>query len=422
MRDADCDLCRRQFLGLSLGGSLALALSGLARAEDDGGDAPGRGQADRCIVLYMAGGMSQTDTFDPKPGTKNSGPLSAIKTRAKGLELSELLPGLAEQAHHLAVIRSMATKEGAHERARYLLHTGYIPSGTVKHPDLGALIAQGSAHDTDLPPYVAISGGGEGAGAAGVRYAPFRVGNATQPVENLTYPKGVDSRRWKKRRKLLEAIEKQFVKSHPGDETAGHQSVYIQADRLMHADEVKAFDLSGESSELRAKYGQNPFGQGCLMARRLVEAGVKVAEVQLGGWDTHEDNFTRNRQLAGTLDAGFSTLLADLEERELLKKTLVVLITEFGRTPRINGREGRDHWAMGWSTALAGGSIRGGRAIGATNGDGTKVAERPITAPDLHRSVFHALGLDPDKTNFTPNGRPIRAVDQAGKVIRELFA
>ena len=185
---------------------------------------------------------------------------------------------------------------------------------------------------------------------------------------------------------------------------------------------MKAFDLSEESATLRAKYGQDPFGQGCLMARRLVEAGVKVAEVQLGGWDTHEDNFNRLRQLGGTLDAGFSTLLADLAERDLLEKTLVVLMTEFGRTPRINPRDGRDHWAMGWSTVLAGGSIKGGQAIGATNKDGTQVVQRPLQAQDLHRSVFHALGLDCDKTNFTRNGRPIRAVDKSGKLIKELFA
>lgn len=419
------DLQRRELLRLGLGSGLALALSGRVFAQEDADTArgaKGEGGASHCVVLYMAGGMSQTDTFDPKPGTKNGGPLKGIKTAAEGLVFSELLPGLAEQAGRLAVIRSMATREGAHERARYLLHTGYVPSGTVRHPDLGALIAQGT-HDAsfDLPAYVSISGGGLGSGELGVKFSPFSVADPTRPVENMSYAQGVDGKRWQRRRKLLEAIEKQFTKQHPGDETKGHTEIYTQADRMMHSARIKAFDLSEESKALRDAYGRNRFGQGCLMARRLVQAGVKVTEVQLGGWDTHQDNFTKNRQNAGMLDAGFATLLRDLADQGLLKKTLVVLLTEFGRTPTVNADDGRDHWAMGWSVALAGGPIRGGRAIGATNADGSAIAKRPITAQDLHRSVFHALGLDANQTNFTRNGRPIRAVDKSGKVIPELF-
>lgn len=427
--DDHCELCaldRRGFLRLSLGGTLGLAMSGglPALADDDTSTkVPGRGQAKACIVLYMAGGMSQTDTFDPKPGTMNAGPLKAIKTATKGVQFSELLPRLAGQSNHLAVLRSMATREGAHDRARYLLHTGYAPSGTVRHPDLGALIAQ-ARHDANLamPAYVHVNGTAIGSGFIGVDYAPFSVANPTQPVKNLGYPKKVDAKRWDRRRQLLKAIEKRFKRDHPGEETSGHTKVYARADRLMHSPNVKAFDLSKESKQLRDAYGNNRFGQGCLMARRLVQAGVKVVEVQLGGWDTHRDNFTANRRLCGILDAGFATLLKDLKDKKLLDKTAVLLTTEFGRTPKINQNEGRDHWAMGWSSVLAGASIKGGRVVGGTSHDGTRVAKRPIAAQDVMASVFHTLGLDASKTNYTRNGRPLRAVDKKGKVIPELFS
>jgi uncharacterized protein (DUF1501 family) len=414
---------RRELLKLGLGGSLAFALAGSELFAQDERERPrGGGAAQHCIILYMAGGMSQTDTFDPKPKSKNAGPLGAIKTAAKGLVLSELLPGLADQAKHLAVIRSMATREGAHDRARYLLHTGYAPSGTVRHPDLGALVSQATFDPKrDLPAYVAIAGSTIGAGILGVDHAPFSVTDPSRPVDNLAYAKGVDGKRFGKRRKLLEAIERRFRGQHPGDETDGHSRIYEKADRVMHSPKVGAFDVSDEPRALRDAYGNNRFGQGCLMARRLIEQGVRVVEVQLGGWDTHQDNFTANRRNAAILDSGFATLLDDLKTRDLLGKTLVLCMTEFGRTPRINANDGRDHWAMGWSVALAGGGIRGGQGIGATNGDGTKVAERPIGAQDLHASVFHAMGLDAGRINETPNGRPIRAVDEAGIVIPELF-
>lgn len=409
-----------------MGGSLALAFSGARLfAQDDTqqrGKIAGAGVAEHCILLYMQGGMSQTDTFDPKPGSKNAGPLKAIKTSAKGLFLSELLPRLADQGKHLAVIRSMATREAAHERARYLLHTGYAPSGTVRHPDLGALVSQAHADPKfELPAYVSIGGRSIGGGVLGVEHSPFSVEDPTRPVSNLAYAKGVDAGRFRKRRRLLDAIERQFAKQHPGDETLGHTQVYAKADRMMHSARVKAFDLSGESQTLKDAYGANRFGQGCLMARRLIETGVKIVEVQLGGWDTHQDNFTANRRNAGILDAGMGTLIGDLAQRDLLSKTLVLLITEFGRTPRINDNDGRDHWANGWSLAMAGGPIQGGRVIGVTNGDGTKVTKRPITAQDLVASTFHAMGVDAARINDTPNGRPIRAVDISGKVIPELF-
>jgi uncharacterized protein (DUF1501 family) len=431
--DDCCPLPRRGFLATSLAGTLGLALGSRAMAQDEGGvvdkeEAPrpkvkGGGKAKACIVLYMAGGMSQTDTFDPKGSHKHAGPLKTIDTSAKGLQLGELLPLLAEQGKHLAVIRSMATREGAHDRARHLVHTGYAPSGTVEHPDLGALVAQARVDPArDLPAYVHVGGTPLGSGFIGVDFAPFGVGDPTRPVANLTYPPKVDAKRFDRRRQLLSAIERRFRKSHPGTETEALTKVYSKADRLMHSPQIKAFDLTSESAKLRDAYGRGRFGQGCLMARRLIEHGVPAVEVVLGGWDTHQDAFTRHRALAAQLDAAMATLIRDLEERKKLDSTLILLVSEFGRTPRINANEGRDHWANGWSVALAGGGIRGGQAIGATSPDGLKLTKHPVRAPDLMASVFHALGVNEAHTNYTREGRPLRAVDKSGRVISKLFA
>ena len=417
---------RREVLGLGLGGALALHLGGLrrlgAQEATRAGGAMGA-PAQQVVLLYMAGGMSQLDTFDPKPGTKQAGPLKAIRSAAKGLELAETLPRLAEQARHLALLRGMLTREGAHDRARYLLHTGYPPSGTVRHPDLGAQVV--SAHpdpELDIPAYVTINGRSPGPGFLGIDAGPFVVGDPRQPVANLVYPPGVDAARFDRRRRLLEAIEKRFRKQHPGSETDGHQRVYERADRLMHSPRTKAFDLTQEPAAVRQAYGEGPFGQGCLLARRLLQAGVRVVEVVLDGWDTHQDNFTAVRRLAGELDQGFAALLRDLHEREQLAKTLVVCLSEFGRTPAINKDDGRDHHANGWTVALAGGPVRGGRVVGATSPDGEQVAERPVSAPDLMATLFAALGIDPSEERTTPEGRPIRAVEPSGKPVSELFA
>lgn len=415
--------CRRRFLGLSLGAGLGLALARLEQARAEGGSRP-PATADAVIVLWMAGGMSQTDTFDPKPGTASAGPLRAIRTAAKEVQLSELLPRLAEQMRHVSLVRSMATREGAHDRASYLVHTGYAPTGTVRHPELGSLVGATLAKaDLDLPAAVTIGGvAGPGAGFLGVGHAPFVVQDPSRPVADLAYPQGVDAARFARRRRLLEAFERQFRKDHPSDAVTGHEAVYVQADRLLHGRAAKVFDASDEPQRLKQAYGASSFGQGCLLARRLVEAGVKAVEVTLGGWDTHQDNFTQARRLAAELDQGLAALLADLHERGRLQRTLVLVATEFGRTPRVNDRDGRDHFANGWSVALAGGGVQGGRVVGATSDDGQQVARRPVTAADLHATTARLLGLDPAATRTTPEGRPIRTVDEAGKPVDELVA
>jgi hypothetical protein len=420
-----CD--RRGLLRVGLGGWLGLLLAGAgdpARARAQSASAaPGVTPAEAVIVLWMSGGMSQTDTFDPKPGSASAGPLGAIRTAARDVQVSELLPRTAEQMGRVSLLRGMATREGAHDRATYLLHTGWAPNGTVRHPDLGALVTQALGRpDQALPAYVCIGGQPVGPGLLGVERAPFTVADATRPVDDLAYPQGVDDARFTRRRRLLEAVEREFRRDHPGHETDGHTAVYVKADRLMHSDEVRAFDLAQEPARLRAAYGMDPFGQGCLMARRLVEAGVKAVEVQLGGWDTHRDNFTQNRKLAAILDAGLATLVADLAERDLLRRVLVVVASEFGRTPKINQNDGRDHFSSGWTVALAGGPVRGGRVVSGTSPDGLALAGPGLSAADLMATLALALGLDATRVNVTPEGRPIAVVDPKGRPVRELFA
>ena len=412
------DWTRRDFVRWTVGAGLG----GLLWTPEAWGKGP-RGGAEHLLVLRMAGGMSQTDTFDPKPNSRSAGPLKALETPVKGVQVSELLPRVAEQLGHLALIRSMVTREGAHDRANYLLHTGYAPSGTVEHPDLGSWTAYSRpTPKLHLPPAICIGGRPLGAGFLGVEHAPLTVANPLKPVENLTYAPGVDAERFDRRRRLLEAVERKFRKEHPGRDTAGHSSVYAKADRLIHSPQTQAFDVSQEPEAVRQSYGMGRFGQGCLLARRLLEVGVRSVEVVLGGWDTHRDCFTRHRALCAELDGGLSALVADLRQRGLWKSTLVVLLTEFGRTPRINDNEGRDHFAGGWSAVLGGGPIQGGRVVGRTSEDGLKVVERPVNAGQLLATIYRALGVDTEQEHYTDAGRPMRPLPPEAKPLEELFA
>ncbi|MBI4575708.1 MAG: DUF1501 domain-containing protein [Planctomycetes bacterium] len=402
---------RRGFLRLSLGGlASALAWPALGGARREEG-----GKADRFILIFLAGGPSHIDTFDPKPGAATGGPFKAIRTAVEGLSLGEHLPRLAEGARRYAMIRSMTSREGNHDRARYLLHTGYAPLSSVQHPSMASLAARDrrapSGPSADLPPVISINGAAPGAAFLGSGLDPFLVQSALKPIDNLGMPGGVDRARYARRLKLLEALEDDYSTRGGGPEGAAHRDVVARAVRFMNAEALGAFDLAGEPEAVRAAYGTEEFGAGCLMARRLVEAGVPCVEVVLGGWDTHQDNFTRTAALSGQLDAGLSALLADLASRELLGRTLVVCLGEFGRSPAINASEGRDHHPAAWSALLAGGPVRGGTVVGATDPEGAAVVERPVTVPDLMATVAVALGLDPAGENWSPSGRPFKVSD-----------
>jgi hypothetical protein len=414
-------LSRRGFLrSVGVGTAGAAALSWLDVMSLEADELRKKGMS--CILLWMAGGPSQFETFDPKPGTGTGGETNAIPTAVPGIEVAETWPETAKVMKDLAIVRSITNKEGNHQRATYQLHTGYVPSGSVKHPSFGSLVASELGDVTfDLPHFVAVQGLTQGAGFLGVEYEPFLVQDASRPPANATLPPNITEKRFTRRIGLLKRLEKDFAESGAEIAVEDHQALYDKAAGMVLSPRIKAFDLSQEPDSLRERYGKNPFGQGCLLARRLVEAGVTFIEVRSNGWDTHQNNFTRSADLSKQVDPGLATLVTDLKEKGLLDQTLVVWMGEFGRTPRINPNSGRDHWPRSFSAVLAGGGVKGGQLIGSTNSDGTEVKDRPVTVADLFCSFCHSLKIDPRKENTSPLGRPLKIVD-GGSVVKELFS
>lgn len=387
-----------------------------------------------CILLWMSGGPSQLDTFDLKPGTDNGGPFAEIKTATPGIGISEHLPQVAKRTGDLAIIRSVQSKEGDHGRATAHLHTGYLPQASIRFPSLGSLVSHELADTSaDLPGFVSIAPRGAfaqpsvAAGFLGPRHAPLVVagggdsGPGNLRVEDLTSP-DVPTDRWHRRVGLLHELEQPFLATRPGPGSASHVTAYDRAARLRRPEAMEAFNLHAEPNALRDQYGRSDFGQGCLLARRLVERGVPFVEVTLGGWDTHNDNFDQVRALSNTLDPAWGTLMSDLAERGLLEDTLIVWMGEFGRTPGINPRQGRDHYPAAWSAVLGGGGVHGGQVVGRTSASGLAVEERPVTVPDLMATLFQSLGLDPARQNISNVARPIRLADPAGEAIREVIS
>jgi Protein of unknown function (DUF1501) len=434
-------LDRRHFLraGTAFGVSVSGWLGRLACAAS--GD-PNRRRS--CILLWMSGGPATIDLWDLKPGAPTGGPTKEIATRAPGLKISEHLPKIAQFGDRLAVVRSVSTKEGDHGRATYLVRTGNLPTGGIEFPTFGSLAAKELADAANgLPPFVcvapqrALAPTAFGSGFLGPQYAPLLVadgqgtpvGNPTAPaadqrlkVENLNHYAGITPARADDRLALLRDLEADFLRERPGLTGDSHRAAFAAAVRLMKPEMAKAFDLADEKPELRDRYGRNLFGQGCLLARRLVERGVPFVEVTLDGWDTHANNFDAVKNLCGTLDPAWAALMGDLKDRGLLDSTLIVCMGEFGRTPKVNPQKGRDHFPDAWSTVLAGGGIAGGQAIGRTSKDGSKVEDRPVGVPDLLATVCRALGMDPEKQNPSNVGRPIRIVDKIGVPIPEALA
>jgi uncharacterized protein (DUF1501 family) len=420
---------RRDWLRLTtagvLGGSLSRWLPALAA---DAARHPQRRRS--CILLWMNGGPSTIDLWDLKPGHANGGPFKEVATAVPGLKIGEHLPKLAGWTNHLAVVRSMSTREGDHGRASYLARTGSVPQAGIQFPAIGALVAKELGDTTaDLPSFVCVNGSrglepmGTGSGFLGPVYAPLDVlgqANGEMRVANLDRPAGVSAAEFESRLGLLHDLDQSFQASRPGAASSGHRIAYERATRLMRTTAASALNLNDEPANLRDAYGRTPFGQGCLLARRLVERGVPFVEVSLDNWDTHQNNFDQVRGLCQTLDAGWSALLHDLKDRGLLESTTILWMGEFGRTPKINPQNGRDHHPDAWSTVLAGGGIKGGRAIGRTSAGGEAVEDRPVSIPDLLATLCLALGIDVTKTNPSNVGRPIRIMDQSAKPIHEI--
>ena len=374
-----------------------------------------------CILLWMAGGPSQLDTFDPKPGSANGGEFRAIPTSVPGIHISEHLPLLGREMKDLAIIRSMNSREGSHERARYFVHTGYLQTGVTQHPSIGSIVAKELMDKSkQLPAYVTINGPGISSGLLGVDFAPFVVRDALRPLDNLQYAKSVTAKRFRDRLSIVDTLDREFNAERGQKEFSEKATIYDRAVDLMHSPDLSAFDIQDEKSSTRQRYGTGKFATGCLIARRLIEKGVRFVEVEFDGWDTHVENFTRTKELSQQLDPAFASLIQDLRARGLLDSTLVVWMGEFGRTPEINGKGGRNHWPQAWSVVLAGGGIKGGQVIGATDKDGMEVKENPVTVPDLYATLCKCMGIDDSQYNSSPLGRPLRITDH-GKVVTALL-
>jgi uncharacterized protein (DUF1501 family) len=378
-------------------------------------------KAKSVVLLWMNGGPSHIDTWDPKQG-KVAGPHKSIKTSVPGVMISEHMPELARMANKLAIVRGMTSKEGNHQRAQYLLRTGYAPNPTVLHPSLAAWVSKRFGEPASgLPASVSLGGPSVGAGFFGVQHGPFIVQAPGQMPQNVGFGPGVDSERFEARKKLLDGMDGAFSAQTGDPKIEGRRALYEKADRLMHASAIEAFDVSKEPEGVRAAFGDTAFGKGCLTASRLVASGVRFVEVTLDGWDTHQDNFGRTKRLMGTLDPAMSSLLTDLDRRGLLASTLVVWMGDFGRTPNVNGNDGRDHHPAAWSAVLAGAGVRGGVVHGETDATGARVVKDAVTVPNLLATIATALGLDPADTVQSPAGRPIMLTD-GGAPVRTLLA
>ncbi|MCH8831083.1 MAG: DUF1501 domain-containing protein [Planctomycetes bacterium] len=383
----------------------------------------GKGTAQNVIYLYMSGGMTHLDTLDPKPGASTQGPVKPIKTSAGGgLIISEYLPKLARQMHNAVIVRSLSSTQGAHERGRYLMRTSYTQRGTIRHPALGAwLLKLSGRKNKSLPGNVRIGSDSRhpGAGFMEAAYAPLPIGNPTAGLQNSKIRGGTQTQ-FEKRQQLAGRLDRDFLARYNQKKVRSYTDAYNDAIRLMGSKELEAFNIYRESEKVRNAYGDNPFGQGCLLARRLVENDVRFVEVTLGGWDTHQNNFVRVPERTEILDSALGTLIADLSERGILEKTLVVLCSEFGRTPTINQNAGRDHYPKAFSTLLAGGGIRGGQVYGSTDAKGAEVETDPVEVPDFNATIAYALGLPLKKIVKSPSRRPF-TVAHKGKPITKLF-
>jgi hypothetical protein len=439
-------LNRRNLLATASCGALGSTAGGWFNALAD--ELQHQPKRHHCVLLWMTGGPTQTDTFDMKPGHANGGEFKEAVTSVPGLRFSEHLPNLAKRADKLAVIRSLSTKEGDHGRGTYLVRTGHQPMGPIQYPSIGSSLAKELGRDDDaipqnvsIGPYRAFSQSAFGPGFLGPRHAALTVAasDSGQPmpvaagsyaelkVDDLTPPSGIDKDQFQHRLELWRMLQAGFIRKHAGASPVAHNTVYQRAVSLMNSQAAEAFDLSKEPEKVRDAYGRGRFGQGCLMARRLIESGVSFVEVTLGdfegnalAWDTHQNNFASVKSLSAQLDAGWSTLMQELDERGLLESTTFLWIGEFGRTPQINPQGGRDHSPAAWSCVLGGAGIKGGQAYGKTSDDGTTVEEGKVDIGDVLATLSTALGIDPETQNVSEVGRPIKIAE--GKPIKEVLA
>ena len=413
----DYQMTRRSMLGLSSATMLGMPIAQmLARAGETQ-----KVKAEHVILFWCGGGMSHIDTWDPKPGRPVAGEFSPINTSAEGVQISSIFPQLAKQMHHAALIRSIAGTNGAHGRASYQLQTSYNQSANLIHPGIGSIVAHEKDRLGDLPSFITISGNARRAGYLGQRCEAYYVGRPGEKDPYLAFPSDITQVRGNKRLDILAKMNLRNVRGLDAGKAKAVDTATREAVNLMRSPALKAFELKGEDPKTVARYGDTPFGRGALLARRLVETGVRFVQVNRGGFDTHNNNFPAMQNHGDVMDPALASLISDLAASGKLAKTLVLVLSEFGRTPRINTNAGRDHHARCFSCFIAGGGIRGGQVIGKSDEDAMLPAERPVNPHDLHASLCHALGIDAAKEVKTPLGRPMRLINEGAKPVTELF-
>lgn len=419
-------LSRRRFLG-NLGAGMGMGLgigSGFSSFTAPAVAAELTRKQRQVLVIWLAGGASQLETWDPKPRTDTGGPFRSIETSVPGVRISELLPRTATQMHRLALLRSINTNENDHAKGHYLMHTGRRHTPAMGDPHLGSIMAKWlTDEDNPLPGYIHITPGGGGKGSSeaaflGPRYNPLFLGNGQAPANTAADPALSE----------IGASGRQAIRMHTNDrfarrrrtaETEAYTTTYDQALRLMTRREV--FDVAKEPARELDRYGTHDFGRHCLLARRLIESGATFVQVTHSNYDTHNENFDFHLEQVGEFDQSFAVLIDDLAARGLLEHTLVVVMSEFGRTPQINYLYGRDHWGSAWSICLAGAGIKPGNVVGKTNARGTEIVDKQVGGGDLFHTYLRAVGLDPTES-FEADGRAIQLADPSARAIDELLA
>jgi uncharacterized protein (DUF1501 family) len=378
------------------------------------------------LLIWLSGGASQLETWDPKPGTDTGGPFQAIPTSVPGTHICELLPYTATQMHRIALVRGVNTAEDDHGKGRYIMETGRRKEPAMEYPHLGSVMAKFlGTEDNPLPGFIHISAragsGGfskQDAAFLGPKYAAVTLADGKPPAD-LLRPQSLTEAADRQRNELRDHLNQRFAQRRRTAETDVYTQSYEQAAQLMQRRDV--FDVTREAPQFRERYGTHEFGRHCLLARRLLEAGVTFVKVTHSNYDTHHENFDFHIEQLGEFDRTYATLLDDLAQRGLLEHTLVIVMAEFGRTPRINRNYGRDHWSHAWSVALAGCGIKGGAVVGKTNANGTAVTDRPVNGGHLFHTYFKALGLNPKKKHYVHN-QPIPVADPKAEPIGEILA
>ena len=426
-------LGRRDFLQVGILGGLSLTLPELLRTEARAAQKhyeSKEGQAKSVIHIFLPGGMAHQESFDPKPYAplEYRGPNGNISTKLTGVRFGEMFKETAKVADKITICRSMSHGEAAHERGTHNMFTGYRPSPALKYPSIGSVVSHEFGSRKNLPPYVCIPNVPNehaGSGYLSSAFGPFGLGSdpasGNFSVRDLALPNGISAARFDRRKGMLKVIDDHFRKLESSDALDSMDEFYQGAYKLVSSKEAReAFALDKEPAKVRDQYGRNQAGQRMLLARRLVEAGVRFVSLTYGGWDHHNDIKNGFQRQAPALDKAYASLIRDLGSRGLLKNTLVMLSSEFGRTPKINRNNGRDHWPRVFSVLLAGGGIKEGQVYGASNAFASEPEENPLTVEDLTTTVYHQMGIVADKELMAPGDRPIEIVD-GGKVLDALL-